>query len=210
MARIPALPEATPIGALSAHLRRPRPRSATSAIRRLLPDGKRVSRQIRANKIAHVPRRRCECAGRLKTLGLDPVSFQSRDVGGVQGVRLVACGTAYARRFPLARPIDRRIRNVSRPSASIAARALPPYSGRPSARKRRDNRSSGPTDRGRKAPTRVSSGISCSSEPITDLAPFRGIGRCRTLTKRAWGSSALLSRSQALANWHNREARPHH
>jgi len=34
MARTPVLPEATPVGALSAQLRHSRPRSATSAIRR--------------------------------------------------------------------------------------------------------------------------------------------------------------------------------
>ena len=35
MARTPVLPEATPEGALSAQLRRPRPRSATAALRQL-------------------------------------------------------------------------------------------------------------------------------------------------------------------------------
>jgi hypothetical protein len=41
MARTLVLPEATAVGALSAQLRRPRPRSATSAIRRLRPSAVR-------------------------------------------------------------------------------------------------------------------------------------------------------------------------
>src|SRR5271166_1585653 len=42
----PVLPEATLVGPLSAHLMRPRPRSATSAIRRLLPSPSRKLRSL--------------------------------------------------------------------------------------------------------------------------------------------------------------------
>jgi hypothetical protein len=44
LARTPVVPEATPVRALSAQLRRPRTRSATSAQRRLLPSGERKYR----------------------------------------------------------------------------------------------------------------------------------------------------------------------
>jgi hypothetical protein len=46
LARTLVLPEATRVGALSAQLRRPRPRSATSAIRRLQPSGERKLRSF--------------------------------------------------------------------------------------------------------------------------------------------------------------------
>ena len=44
MARTPVVPEAVPVGALSAQLRRPRPLSATSAKRRFQPSGVRKYR----------------------------------------------------------------------------------------------------------------------------------------------------------------------
>jgi hypothetical protein len=47
MARTPVLPGATPVGSLSAQLRRPRPRSATGALRRLRPSPARNLRSFR-------------------------------------------------------------------------------------------------------------------------------------------------------------------
>jgi len=51
-ARTPVLPAATPVGALSAQLRRPRLRSATAGLRRLRPSAARRERTSRKWRVA--------------------------------------------------------------------------------------------------------------------------------------------------------------